>query len=77
MKIINESENVLNDDNNEENVDKKIHNSLRIDIDKKPKERKPEEIKIGNKENLCVLNIQNNSSDRNIKDSEIIDEDKK
>ena len=77
MKIINESENVLNDDNNEENVDKKIHNSLRIDIDKKPKERKAEEIKIGNKENLCVLNIQNNSSDRNIKDSEIIDEEKK
>ena len=77
MKIINESENVLNDDNNEENVDKKIHNSLRIDIDKKPKERKAEEIKIGNKENLCVLNIQNNSSDRNIKNSEIIDEEKK
>ena len=77
MKIINESENVLNDDNNEENVDKKIHNSLRIDIDKKPKERKAEEIKIGNKENLCVLNIQNNSSDRKIKDSEIIDEEKK
>ena len=32
------------------------------------KERKPEEIKIGNKSNICVLNINNNdSSDRKIK----------
>ena len=52
-----------------ENKGLENNNIMDVKINKKRnKERKPEEIKIGSNDNVCVLNVTNNSSGRNIKE---------
>ena len=68
-KRLREETQTQNQNNLKESENVNLNSVLQLEESKKGvKERKQEEIKIGNKSNICVLNINNNdSSDRKIK----------
>ena len=68
-KRLREETQTQNQNNIRESENVNLNSVLQLEESKQGvKERKPEEIKIGNKSNICVLNINNNnSSERTIK----------
>ena len=72
-KNITESENKNDSEVNEEDDDN-TNNVISLNIQKKIKAKNPEEIKLEGKESLGVLNINFNSSDRQFRKNESVEE---
>ena len=73
-KNITESENKNDSEVNEEDDDN-TNNVISLNIQKKLKPKNPEDIKLEGKESLGVLNINFNSSDRQFRKNESVEED--
>ena len=68
MKIKNSEQDIINN-----NIEEDENNENVIKINANKNQKNPEEIKIGGKESVIALNIEN-SSDRNIKKDKVEDE---
>ena len=73
-EIITESQNKNDSEVNEEDDDN-TNNVISLNIQKKLKPKNPEDIKLEGKESLGVLNINFNSSDRQFRKNESVEED--